>query len=182
MKKLIVVAMLAAAGAAYAESTPAKKELVAKVLQLQQAGIEQVAGNIVMQPAQQLMVRASQILQARIPPDKRAAVAKDIQSDLKKYADQTVPSMRDRAVALAPSTIGVLLDERFTEDELKQVVAILESPVNRKFMQLNGEMLKALTEKLLPEFQTKIEGNYRALDRSVASRLGIEAPAPAASK
>ena len=121
-------------------------------------------------------------MQARIPPDKRAAVAKDIQNDVKKYADQTVPSMRDRAVALAPSTIGVLLDERFTEDELKQVVAILESPVNRKFMQLNGEMLKALTEKLVPEFQTKIEGNYRALDRSVASRLGIEAPAPAASK
>jgi uncharacterized protein len=179
MKKLIVVALLMVSAVASAQS---KKELVAKVLQLQQAGIEQVAGNIVMQPTQLMMVRAGQILQSRIPPDKRAAVAKDIQSDLKKYADQTVPPVRARAVELAPSTIGVVLDERFTEDELKQLITIIESPVNRKFMQLNGEMLKSLAEKLVPEFQTKIEANIRTLDRAVVERLGIQPPAAAASK
>jgi uncharacterized protein len=182
MKKLIVVALLMLAGAASAQSSQSKKDLVAKVLQLQQVGIEQVAGNIVMQPTQLMMARAGQILQSRIPPDQRAAVAKDIQGDLKKYADQTVPPVRARAVELAPSTIGVLLDERFTEDELKQLIAIIESPVNRKFTQMNGEMLKSLAEKLVPEFQTKIEANIRTLDRSVVGRLGIQPPAAAASK
>ena len=143
MKKLIVVAMLAAAGMAYAESTPAKKELVAKVLLLQQPAIELVARAMAEQPAQLLMQRAGPLLQQRIPPDKRQAVAREIQADLKKYVDEAVPLVRDRAVALAPSTIGVLLDERFTEDELKQLIAIIESPVNRKFQALGGEMPEA---------------------------------------
>ena len=177
MKKLFVVALVVAAGAALAQATPAKKELVAKVLQLQQPGIEQAAGNIAMQPTQMMMVRAGEILQARIPPDKRAAIARDIQGDLKKYADQTLPALRSRAVELAPSTIGVLLDERFTEDELKQLIAIIESPVNRKFQQLGGEMMRSLSEKLVPEFRTQIEGNIRTLDRAVGARLGLQAPA-----
>lgn len=177
MKKLLVVAMMVATAGAFAQSTPAKKELVAKVLQLQQPGIEQAAGNIAMQPTQMMMVRAGEILQTRIPPDKRAAIARDIQGELKKYADQTVPGLRSRAVELAPSTIGVLLDERFTEEELKQLIAIIESPVNRKFQQLGGDMMRSLSEKLVPEFRSQIEGNIRSLDRAVAGRLGIQPPA-----
>lgn len=182
MKKLIVVAMLAAAGAAYAQSTPAKKELVAKVLLLQQPAIELVARAMAEQPAQVLMQRAGPLLQQRIPPDKRQAVARDIQADLKKYVDEAVPVVRDRAVALAPSTIGVLLDERFTEDELKQLIAIIESPVNRKFQSLGPEMQKDLTEKLVAETKPIIEAKVRALDRAVAGRLGIQPPAAGASK
>lgn len=182
MKKLIVVAMLAAAGAAYAQSSPAKKELVAKVLLLQQPAIELVARAMAEQPAQVLMQRAGPLLQQRIPPEKRQAVARDIQADLKKYVDEAVPVVRDRAVALAPSTIGVLLDERFTEDELKQLIAIIESPVNRKFQALGGEMQKELTEKLVAETKPIIEAKVRALDRAVAGRLGIQPPAAGASK
>lgn len=182
MKKLIVVAMLAAAGAAFAESTPTKKELVAKVLQLQQPAIELVARAMAEQPAQVLMQRAGPLLQQRIPPDKRQAVARDIQADVKKYVDEAVPVVRDKAVALAPSTIGVVLDERFTEDELKQLIAIIESPVNRKFQSLGGEMQKGLTEKLVAETKPLIEVKIRALDRAVAARLGIQPPAAAASK
>ncbi|MEP6971328.1 MAG: hypothetical protein ABJA49_12860 [Betaproteobacteria bacterium] len=182
MKKLIVVALLAVAGAAFAQSSPAKKVLVAKVLELQQPAIELVARAMAEQPAQILMQRAGPLLQQRIPPDKREAVARDIQADVKKYVDETVPVVRDRAVALAPSTIGVLLDERFTEDELKQLIAIIESPINRKFQSLGGEMQKSLTEKLVAETKPVIEPKIRALDRAGGGRLGIQPPAAAASK
>jgi hypothetical protein len=128
------------------------------------------------------MQRAGPLLQQRIPPDQRQAVAKDIQADVKKYVDETVPIVRERAGALAPSTIGVLLDERFTEDELKQLIAIIESPVNRKFQSFGGEMQKGLTEKLVAETKPIIEPKIRALDRAVAGRLGIQPPAAAASK
>jgi hypothetical protein len=139
-----------ASGAVFAESTAAKKELVAKVLQLQQPAIELVARAMAEQPAQVLMQRAGPILQQRIPPDKRQAVAQDIQADVKKYVEDTVPLVRERAVALAPSTIGVLLDERFTEEELTQLIAIIESPVNRKFQQLGSEMQKSLGRNWSP--------------------------------
>ena len=108
MKKIIVAVLLVASGAVFAQSTPAKKELVAKVLQLQQPAIELVARAMAEQPAQILMQRAGPILQQRIPPDKRQAVAQEIQADVKKYVEDTVPMVRERAVALAPSTIGVI--------------------------------------------------------------------------
>jgi len=75
-----------------------------------------------------------------------------------------------------------LLDERFTEEELKQLIAIIESPVNRKFQSLGSEMQKDLTEKLVAETKPIIEAKVRALDRAVAGRLGIQPPAAGASK
>jgi hypothetical protein len=181
MKKLFVVALLAVATGAGAQSSAAKKELVAKVLQLQQPAIEGVARAMVEQPAAILMQRAGSVMQTRTPPDKREAIGREIQADVKKYVDEVVPIARERAVRLAPTSIGVLLDERFTEDELRQLIGILESPVNRKFQQLGGEMQKGLQDKLVAELRAVIEPKIKALEQAVAGRLGIPANAPAAS-
>ncbi len=181
MKKLLVVALLALATSAGAQSSAAKKELVAKVLQLQQPAIENVARLLVEQPAAILMQRAGNLMQTRTPPDKREAIGRDIQADVKKYVDEVVPLARERAVRLAPTSIGVLLDERFTEDELRQLIGILESPVNRKFQQMGGEMQKSLQDKLVAEIKGLIEPKIKTLELAVAGRLGIPATAPAAS-
>ena len=94
---------------------------------------------------------------------------------------EAVPLVRDRAVKLAPSTIGVLLEEKFSEEELKQLIAIVESPVNRKFLQLGGEMQKALGEKLVAETKSVIDPKVKTLQQAIAKRLGMPAsPAPAA--
>jgi|SRR5450830_319361 len=179
MKKLMIVALLALATGAQAESTAAKKELVAKVLQLQQAGIEQAGQALAERPAAMLMQQAGVALQSNVAADKREAVAKEIQADVKKYVDDAVPLVRERAVKLAPSTIGVMLDEKFTEDELKQLIAIIESPVNRKFAQMGGDMQKVLLEKLVTETKGVIEPKVKLLEQSVTKRLGLPAVAAA---
>ena len=112
-------------------------------------------------------------LQSRIAPDKREAVAKEIQADIKKYVDEAVPLLRERAVKLAPSTLGPLLEEKFSEDELKQLIAIMESPVNRKYGQMNGELQKALGDKLVTETRSLIEPKVKELDASIGKRLGF---------
>lgn len=160
-------------------STPAKKELVAKILLLQQPSIEGIATLLAQQPAAQMMQGANVALQSRIAPDKREAVAKEIQADVKKYVDEAVPLLRERAVKLAPSTLGPLLEERFSEDELKQLIGIMESPVNRKYGQMNGELQKALGDKLVAETRSLIEPKVKELDASIGKRLGF-APAPEA--
>ena len=48
----------------------------------------------------------------------------------------------DRRVYL--ETVAPLLAERFSEDELRQIIAILESPVKRKFEDMIPEMQKTL--------------------------------------
>lgn len=185
LKKIATFALLACAGhvalaqaSAPVASSPAKKELVAKVLLLQQPGMEALGRSLLQQPITKLMQGAGQALQ-QVPADKREATAKAIQADIKKFVDETSPMMRDRAVKLAPGTVGALLDEHFTEDELKQLVAWLESPVNKKYAQLGGEMQKALAEKLVAETRSTIEPRLKTLEQSVVKQLGIT-PKPAA--
>src|SRR3954453_231713 len=107
----------AAEAPAPAPGSPAKKALVAKVLALQQPGIEAMARQMTEQPVVPMLQQAGAVIQQRVPPERRDAVAKDIQADARKYVDETTPLVRAAAVKLAPTTIGVLLEERFTEDE-----------------------------------------------------------------
>ncbi len=182
MKKLLLVALLALAGVAGAQSTASKKELVTKMLQLQQPGIEQAAQALTERPAAQLMQQAGLALQSRVAADKREAIAKEIEADVKKYMDEAVPLVRERAVKLAPVTIGTLLDEKFTEDELKQLIAIIESPVNRKYAQMSGAMQKVLVDKLVIEMQGTIDPKVKTLEQSIAKRLGLPASSAPVSK
>ena len=186
-RNLIAATLFAASATLFAQSasapaSPAKKELVAKVLKLQQHAIEGTAQALVEQPAAQMLQQAGVALQARVPAEKREEVAKGIQADAKKYADEVMPLIRDRAVGLGPTTIGPLLEERFSEDELKQLAGWLESPVVRRYQQLAPEMEKALSEKLVADTRSTVESKLQALQQSIAQRLNASsAPADAAS-
>jgi len=182
MKKLLIVALLALASGAQAESTASKKELVSKVLLLQQPGIEMAGQALVERPAGQMMQQAGLALQARVAADKREAIWKEIQADVKKYLDEAGPLVRERAVKVAPATVGTLLDEKFSEEELKQLIAILESPVNRKFSQMSGEMQKVLSEKLVLEMQGTIDPKVKALELAINKRLALPAGSAPVSK
>lgn len=163
---------------------------MAKLLKLQQPGLEGLAGRVAEQPAAQLMRQASGILSQRIAPDKQEAVAKDIQADARKYAGEATPIVRASAIKLAPSTVGTVLESQFTEDELKQIVAIQESlasPAYTKYMGKIEDMETALLEKLIPDTKGAIEPKVRTLEQSIGKRLGITdtqgaAPAKPAAK
>jgi hypothetical protein len=82
-------------------------------------------------------------------------------------------------VKLAPTSIGPVLEEKFTEDELKQLIAIIESPVNRKFAQMTGELQKSLIDKLVADMQGTIDPKVKALELSIGQRLGLPAKSAA---
>src|SRR5438477_8749905 len=123
MNRWIVMALLAGAALAHAETSPAKKELVAKVLALQQPGLEAMSRQIVQGPVVQLMDEARRVVQTQVPADKREAVAKSIEADAQQFVDEAVVIVRDNAAKLAPGTVGAVMEEKFTEDELKQLIA-----------------------------------------------------------
>ena len=181
-KKLFIALVLALpVMAVQAQSTPAKKALVARILKIQQPGIEGLSRSMAERPAVALMDRAGAVLTERIAADKREAVGKEIQADVKKYLDEAVPLVTSRAVRLAPTTVGPFLEERFTEEELKQVAAFLESPAINKFQQLSGEMQKVLLEKVVTDTKSQIDPKIMALEQSVSKRLGVVVPTPAAA-
>jgi uncharacterized protein len=181
-KSLLILAIAAACcTTAQAQSTPAKKELIARILKVQQPGIEQLARQLVQEPVAPLMDRAGAVLQQRVPADKREAVAKEIEGDVQKYMNEALPVVQERALKLAPSTVGALLEEKFTEDELKQVAAMMESPVFAKFQNMGSEMQKVLAEKLVAETRPQVAPKLQNLTDTIAKRLGVSnGAAPAA--
>jgi hypothetical protein len=179
-KTLLLLALACALGGAQAQSSPAKKDLVAKILKIQQPGIEALARSIAEDPASALIQRADQYMQQRVPAEKRPGIGKEIDTHVKRYLDESVPLLRDRAVKLAPSSVGALLEEKFSEDELKQVLAFLESPAYVKFQQLGPDMQKALLDKILTDARPQMEPKVQALEQNIAKSLGVT-PQPAAA-
>lgn len=182
--KFLAIALLSVAALVHAEPSPAKKELLNKIAQLQQPNLDLTARQWAEQSLVQLLQQVGSTVQFRVAPENREALGKDIQAEVKKYLDDIVPVLRERANKAAPSTIGALLDAKFSEDELRQLITVMESPVLRKYSQLNGEMQKALTEKVMADSKAQLEPKFKALGQAVEKRLNvaIQASAPPAAK
>ncbi len=172
--------------AAPAAASPAKKELVQKVLKLQQPGVEAVGTAIAGQTAEQILQAAGQSL-GRVPAERREAVAKEIEADVRKFYGEIEPMLKEQALKLAPAVHAPLLEARFTEDELRQLATWLEAPVARKYAELGGELQASLVQKLAADTRPAVEPKLRALEQTIRKRLGgpatpASAPAPAKKK
>ena len=173
------MATMVLASAASAQGT-AKKELIQRVLQAQQFEIESVSRSIVERPAARIMQEAGAAMQRQGPVEKREAIGKSIEAEVRKFVDESYPLVRERALKLAPTTIGAVLEEKMTEDELKQLVAWLESTTNKKFQQLGPDMRNSFIQKVLNEAQPVVDPKMQALDGRIRVILGLPPAAQAA--
>ena len=183
MKKIklaiLTVALAGSSIAAMAQDN--KAALIKQFIDIQRPGIESLARGLVEQSSAPIAQAGSQYLQTQVPEAKREAAAKAADVELKKYFDDAYPVVRDKAVQLAPGALTPLLEQNFSEDELKQLLAWINSPLSKKYQDLNPKMQTALTEKLVAETRATIEPKMRDLDANVAKALGAPTEAPAAA-
>jgi hypothetical protein len=179
--KKIKLALLtvALAGTSMAAMAQDKATLIKQFIDIQRPGIESLARGLVEQSSAPIAQAGSQYLQTQVPEAKRESAAKAADTELKKYFDDAYPIVRDKAVQLAPGALTPLLEQNFSEDELKQLLAWINSPLSKKYQDLNPKMQTALTEKLVTETRGTIEPKMRALDENVAKALGAPTEAPA---
>jgi hypothetical protein len=79
--------------------------------------------------------------------------------------------MREQATRVAPGVVGSALEEKFSEEELKTLLAWLESPVSRKFQQTAVEMQQALSQKVLADTKPAIEPKLKALEQTLTKKF-----------
>lgn len=178
MKRLLVLALLVGATLAHAQT---KKELAQKIVQLQQSGVEGVARTLVQQPAQVMLQEADRVLRTQVPEDRRAGISAAVNAATKKYMDEAYPVLRERAIKLAPTAFGGPLEEKFSEDELKQIVAWMESPTSKKFQQVTGDAQNAFVQALVADARPAIDPKVAALDQALRAAFTAAAPAGSAS-
>ena len=182
MKKINLALLTVALASSSLVMAQDKAALVKQFIELQRPGIASLARGLVEQSSAPLAQAGSQYLQAQVPADKREAAAKAADAELKRYFDEVYPTVRDRAMQLAPGALAPLLETSFTEDELRQLLAWISSPLAKKYQELNPKMQEALTEKVVLDTRAAVEPKLRALDANVAKALGAPAnPAPAAT-
>jgi hypothetical protein len=156
-----------------------KKELAAKVVQLQQVDFENIGRNVAGQTAQQVLQMAGQAM-GNVPADKREAVGKEIQAEVKKFYDSIEPTLKERAGKIAATQVAPMLEEKFSEEELKQVITWLESSASKKYRELGGQLPNMVTEKVVADTRGTIEPKLKALQQSLQKKLGLpDAPASA---
>lgn len=171
------------ASAAPAAISPAKRELINKLLVIQTANSEALARNMAGIPLGP-MAQEVRIAMQQVPPEKREAAAKAIEADVNKFGEETTRVIKERILKLAPEVIVPMLDSRFSEDELRQLLAWLESPVAKKFDAFSPEMSRAVQGKVIAELGPTLDARLNTLRGGIVKHLGLTPPAsatPAAS-
>lgn len=148
-----------------------KKEWAQKIVAMQQDAVDGMARAIVEQPARQMSMQSSQILGHAVAPEKREAAGKQIETEIKKYVDSATPILKASAAKLSQTTIGSGLEEKFSEDELKQLHGMLDSPVMKKFQAAIPELSGKLQEKVMAEARTQLGPKLDATGSNVRKIL-----------
>ncbi len=166
---LIVAASAASAAGTTQQASPAKQELVKRVLQLWQ--VDALAQNMLQEPVADAVGQARAVIQGRVPSERRDATMRDVSAEAKKFLDENSPLVRTNAQKLIPVTVAPILAEKFTEDELREIIKILESPAKKKFEEMMPAMQKALGEKLAADTRPAIDPKLDDFRQRISTRL-----------
>lgn len=175
--KTAAIALLCAAvltPTAYAQNKQEqKKELATRIVNLQKqsqdmdALIAQLAG-----------IAKSAIVEAWLPrlekmPAARQKVAIDqLDVELKKFNDDVVRLIKTRNERISLDVLVPAYSERFTADELKQLVAFLESPVIKKYYSASPHMANLLAQKLDAATSSDVQARAKEFDTRAARIVG----------
>ena len=165
-----------------------KKEVVQKILSSQQGALDNMARGMTEQFAGQLIGQTQQIIVRGVPEDKRDATAKQANAELTKYLETTVPVVRASINKLAPTTIGAIYEDKFSEEELKQLHAMLDSPILKRYQEIQPLMASSLAQKVQadvandvkPKLQTLATSLEKILNTATGGKLSQSEAKPAA--
>jgi hypothetical protein len=163
------VTAAAAASAQTAVVSPEKQALVQRVLA--KMPMENVGLAMLQTPAAEAVRQARAVLQGRATPEKQEAALKDITAEANKFLEEEAPLVRASTRQVVDTTIAPMLAQRFTADELKQLAAILESPVKAKFEAMAPEIQKTLGESVARANQAQINPKLTELQNKIGLRL-----------
>src|SRR5690606_36753021 len=127
---------------------------------------------------------AQQVIVQGVPEDKREATAKQVDAEIKKYLDAANPIVRASTLKQSQAAVAPFIEEKFTDEELKQLVGMLDSPVLKKYQGLLPEMSKTLIDKVVadarPQVDPKLQATQNAirtiLDKATGGKLSQQQP------
>ena len=152
-----------------ASAPKTKQQLIQRLLELWH--VEAVGVTMLREPVDNALRQARAALQARTTPEKRDEALKDIEGYAKELLEKLMPQVVGKAKELTKTTVVPILSEKMTEEELRQMIASLESPAKTKFEALIPEMQRALGKKLGEEQGKEIKPQMEELQQRIGKRM-----------
>lgn len=168
--RLTALATLMAATALSAQAQ-SKRDIIAKLPSVQKPEMEALAAGMAQAPVRQLLGQAQPILVQAVPADKQKGAAEQIDAEVKKYMDSAVPVVRASASKLAVPAYAEVMEAKFTEEELKQLVTMLDSPLIKRYQESLPEIQRGLLEKITADARPAVDPKLKTLQDNVAKIL-----------
>ena len=183
MKKIltaIALSCLALATTAQAQTADPKLEWATKVVTLQQGPeLERLVGQLADGATQEVLQNWGPRLQSEVPKAKLQQATDDLNTELKKYYSDVTNAINSKVSKVSADALIPAYMERFTLDELKQLVAFFESPAIKKYQVSAPELGNLFVKQLIEATQADVTNRVRQFDDAAAKIVGT-APAPKA--
>ena len=112
---------------------------------------------------------------AHVPQERKDKTMKDIGTDVQKYIDITMPVAIASAKKFTGPSVAPILAQNFSNDELRQLIALLESPIKDRFEKLVPQMENAVGQKVQSDIAPQVNKNIQAMTEAVGTKLRVAA-------
>ena len=183
MKKIIYSLALAGtvfSAATFAQTADPKIELATKVVAIQQGPeldrlVQQLSGGA----TQELIASWGPKLDASVPKAKQQKASDDLNVELKKYSDDANKLISKQVSKVSADTLVPAYVEKFSLEELKQLLAFFESPAIKKYQSTAPELGNLFVQKLIEASRSDVMARAKQFDDAAVKIVG-NSPAPAA--
>ncbi len=185
--KLAVAALLATglvfSTSALAQNNDAKRALAVKLAQIQlKADSGAMADQLTGSAVQPLIAVWSQRLDETVPPARQKDVRDKLDAELKKFTDNTGKTIEAQVAKSAEPALVPIFMEKLTEDEMKTIIAYLESPVSAKFQSLGPDAANAWAKRVVDATRASVESGQKSFDSAAERIVNSSAPAAGGAK
>ena len=183
MNKLLTtlaIASLVLCTASKAQTAEPKLEWATKAVALQQGPeLERLVGQLADAATQETLQNWGPKLQSNVPKAKLQQATDELNVELKKYFDDVSKAIGRKTTKVSNDTLIPAYMERFTLDELKQLVAFFESQTFKKYQAAAPELGGLFVKQLVEATRTDVADRVRQFDATAAKIIGPTPAAPA---
>ena len=185
MKKILCAWMLTGlvvSSLAQGQTTDPKLEWATKAVALQQGPeLERLVNQLADSASQEILQSWGPKLQANVPKEKMEAARKSLNTELVSYFDDVSKLISAKTGKVSTDALIPAYMQRFTLDELKQLVAFFESPAVKKYQLAAPELGNAFVQQLVEATRADVTARSKRFDDAATKIVG-DAPAAAAPK
>ena len=162
-----------------AQAQDAKKALATKLAQMQaKSDGASMADQLTADAVQLPLATWSQRLDESVPPARQKDVRDKLDVELKKFADNTHKAIEAQVNKAAESALVPLFMDKLSEDEMKTVIAYMESSAALKFQSLSADAGNAWAQKVIEATRATVEANVKSFDAAATKIVGVPATPP----